>query len=471
MEAVGRVIRDKSRKRYVWIGAVTHKSFKVHVDVEDHEKELVVWRLRGRDAPVARITDIQTASPNVDAAIYGKLRQFHITGLEALGRYKIGVVRDDGTTICVGAVSTFPRKGHSAEVVLGLGSCQYFAKDGRALEEIGRWRSAFAASKPRAAFLMLHMGDLHYGNIEENLESRFEKAVREVVTEKRASTLFRSTPVAYCWDDHDFGANNSNADSPSREAAIASYKAMVPHPSGRAGVYHAFTVANVRIIITDLRSEAVPEQHSTMSDAQLKFLRNQLLNWQKYDAIVWVSSRPWIGEEKDGSDRWSGYAEQRREIATYIAEKGIDNLVVVSGDAHMLAADDGSNNTYASDAPGFPVFHAAPLSNVGTIKGGPYSEGVRTRKLWKTRQYGILRIRPIRVDGRKTVDIDFSGYRLGRRLQGQALLSKKPILHFSTNRPFGARKPKTVDDDDGAEVKCNRTRKFLTRINNLMKRK
>lgn len=47
---------------------------------------------------------------------------------------------------------------------------------------------------------------------------------------------------------------------------------------------------------------------------------------------------------------------------------------MVSGDAHMLAYDDGTNTDYseAGDA-GFPLLHAASLDRIGSIKGGPYS--------------------------------------------------------------------------------------------------
>ena len=41
----------------------------------------------------------------------------------------------------------------------------------------------------------------------------------------------------------------------------------------------------------------------------------------------------------------------------------------MSGDAHMLAVDDGSHTPG-----GFPVMHASPLDKKGSIKGGPYVE-------------------------------------------------------------------------------------------------
>lgn len=61
----------------------------------------------------------------------------------------------------------------------------------------------------------------------------------------------------------------------------------------------------------------------------------------------------------------------------------------ISGDAHMVAIDDGSHNTFAtSGEPLFPVFHAAPLDRPPGTKGGPYSEGE-----WaEAGQFGLVQI-------------------------------------------------------------------------------
>jgi endo-1,4-beta-xylanase len=92
---------------------------------------------------------------------------------------------------------------------------------------------------------------------------------------------------------------------------------------------------------------------------------------------VWVNGVPWIAPTADSRDDWGGYAVERREIADFIQANRIENLAMLSGDAHMLATDDGSNNRFTSDGtgPGFPVFHAAALDRRGKVKGGPYSEG------------------------------------------------------------------------------------------------
>lgn len=59
-------------------------------------------------------------------------------------------------------------------------------------------------------------------------------------------------------------------------------------------------------------------------------------------------------------------------------------LVILSGDAHMIAVD---NGTYSPG--GIPVFHAAALGRPGSIKGGPYSHGAFPG----TGQFGTVEIR------------------------------------------------------------------------------
>lgn len=453
--------RDDYISRYVWVGAVTDKSFKIFVDVRADETQLLVCKSNESFDNVAyRAMDAASPTPGVDTLIYGRLRHFHVGILEAATRYSVGLMRSDGI-VKVAEVTTFPSE--SSEVVLAIGSCQEDHTDIAALDEIAQWREAYAGSRPQAAFLMLHMGDLHYANIKENDPLLFATANRNVVS--NAKRLFRTTPVAYTWDDHDYGYNNSNADAPARPAALATFHAMVPKPSPDI-VYHAFTVANVRVIVSDLRSEAVSGSH-LMAPEQLRFLLDELQEHRKYDAIVWVSSRPWIERPSPGSDRWGGFVEQRREIANYIAAHGVTNLMLVSGDAHMIAADDGSNSCYADEkygTRGFPVFHAAPLSNQCTVKGGPYSEGTRTRpKLMKTRQYGILHITP--SEGR--VDIKFNGYRVGKKPfeQPMLLLKKQPILRFESTAPFLTEKSKTPDKKQSPWKKCwsSRTRPVRTK--------
>jgi hypothetical protein len=110
---------------------------------------------------------------------------------------------------------------------------------------------------------------------------------------------------------------------------------------------------------------------------QREWLKQALIESSRTHAlVVLVSSVPWIAADGSSTDDWGGYVTERREIADFIAENGIENLMMLAGDAHMLAIDDGSNADYSTNGgAGFPVMHAAALDRPGSEKGGPFSEG------------------------------------------------------------------------------------------------
>ena len=89
-----------------------------------------------------------------------------------------------------------------------------------------------------------------------------------------------------------------------------------------------------------------------------------------------------------GTDSWE-LPTERTEIANFIRDNRISNLIIISGDMHALAFDDGTNSDYATGG-GAPltVLHAAALTQTGSIKGGPYSGGV----VPGSPQYGILEV-------------------------------------------------------------------------------
>jgi len=189
------------------------------------------------------------------------------------------------------------------------------------------------------------------------------------------------------WDDHDFGGSNSTASSAAREAARLSYRQNVPHydlpaGTGNAPIYQAFSAGRVRFVLLDTRSmrdeETMPDGSDSMLGArQREWLKQELRESSRtHSLVVLVSSVPWIAKEAAGGDDWGGYAVERREIADFIAENGIANLLLLAGDAHMLGIDDGSNADYSTGGgAAFPVMHAAALDRRGSLKGGPYSEG------------------------------------------------------------------------------------------------
>src|SRR5687768_5830798 len=300
----------------------------------------------------------------------------------------------------------------------------------------------------------LHVGDLHYLDIKQNNLDAFRRGYDLVLGSRTQSALYRNVPFVYMWDDHDFGGNDSNAEADVHQAARLTYQEYVPHyplvaGSGNVPVHHAFTVGRVRFILTDLRSSRVPITAPDTADktmlgrAQKQWFKSELLAAKgNYPLIFWITSVPWLGGHGTNyypvpvnysgyahhrnlppvpitqgrvylggaslpppEDHWSLYSFERREIADFVKENAITGLCIIHGDAHMLAADNGSNADYATDggAP-IPVIAAAPLDQAASIKGGPYSQGIYKPSRGEG-CFGIVRV----LDQGNSIRVIYSG--------------------------------------------------------------
>ena len=86
--------------------------------------------------------------------------------------------------------------------------------------------------------------------------------------------------------------------------------------------------------------------------------------------------------------------------------------MIVSGDAHMVALDDGTNSEG-----GFPVLQAAALDRPGSDKGGPYSGGTFPGG----GQFGTI---DVHDDGGETVAVTLAGH----DWQGETLVSQRFVF-------------------------------------------
>jgi phosphodiesterase/alkaline phosphatase D-like protein len=300
-----------------------------------------------------------------------------VEGLAPDREYFLGVMV--GGTLDAGMVGRFrtpPAGAHGFS--FGMGSCAETGSNAVVFDAIRRKAEAGDLS------FFIHAGDLHYANIERNDPSLYHAAYDEVFDAPRQNALWRSLPMYYMWDDHDFGANASHGGAPSRQAAVLAYRSRVPSPpladsSPEGGVYYSFVRGRVRFVATDLRSEkSDPERRDDpgkvmLSAEQKNWFRQELEAARAAGQVVcWINTHVWLGAPDEDADRWYGYTHARQEIAEMIARARMaQSLFIVSGDMHALAYDDGGNNAWG----GFPVLHAAPLDKAPRHKGGPYALG------------------------------------------------------------------------------------------------
>jgi hypothetical protein len=391
---------DRSATRWIWSGGVTATTAHVRARTEflPDRTRLAVTTGEAWDDAVF-----------VDTAFRdGPLRGFDIVDLEADTTYDYALEVDGELDLVrTGRFHTFP-EGRSS-FVFTIGACARVGSNG----------SVFDTIRSEDPLFHLITGDFHYGDIPDDDRERYDEVIDLTLRQPAQAALYRSTSVAYVWDDHDYGANDADSFSPSRLAALAAYQANVPSyelATPVSPIYQRFDVGRVRFLLTDARSGRIPGQ-SMLGGEQLSWLLDQLVAAASEQAlVVWVNPVPWVAEEEDGADHWGGYAEERRLIADTIADHQIDNLLMISGDAHMVAIDDGTNTDFSSAGTGgFPLMHAAPLDRPGSIKGGPYSHGA----IADSGQYGVVEVddsgeaitvqlRAMRYDGEQLLSYRFT---------------------------------------------------------------
>jgi phosphodiesterase/alkaline phosphatase D-like protein len=351
---------------WMWAGGVTPTSGEIRLRTADQADQVSV--IVSEDADMSRPET--TAHGRTDDDRVAAIR---LEGLQPDTQYYYAAVVD-GRVVRdrVQSLRTFPEG--AASFTFALGSCQLGGSNGQVFD-------AIRATDP---LFVLSMGDWNYGNIDRNDPARFRAQYDLNLTAPAQAAMYAQAPIAYVWGDHDYGGNDADRTSPSRPAVMQTYRQMTPHyplaADPEAPIYQAFTVGRVRFVLTDTRSARDPVGEpagafrSTLGEEQREWLLDELSEADRYGLVVWVNPDPWLAPDRPSSDTWAGFAQERRVIADTIAEHEVDNLLMVSGDAHMLAFDDGTNTDYStSQSGGFPLFHAAATDRPGSVKGGPYT--------------------------------------------------------------------------------------------------
>ncbi len=389
----------------VWSGNVTPTSATVSVRLNASSQRV---RLQISRSP--SLTPAIFSAAVTTAAGSGNTAKLSVQGLEPDTDYYYGIE-------VAGALRTEPNsRGRFRTFPLGRASFRV------AFSSCGDFRhanqSAFAAIVAERPLLFINTGDLHYSDTNSTNAEDYRSNYDNVLNHSEQGNLYRNVPVAYIWDDHDYCGNDSDATAMGRDTARSVFRERVPHyPLGSAGgaIAQAFTIGRVRFIVTDLRSAANPATQresatkTKMGSAQKAWFKQELISARDngFPLIVWVNPDPWIAPAQLGDDSWGGHATERTEIANYIRDNRINNIVMLSGDMHGLAYDDGTNSDYATGG-GAPVtvLHGAALSSDPSTKGGPYSGGV----LPGNGQFGILEVYD---NGGSSVACRFLGVRAG----------------------------------------------------------
>ena len=361
----------------------------------------------------AALTSAVFSAIGTTAATAGNTLTLTVQGLQPdtdyfYGIEVAGVLRTEAASR--GRFHTFPL-GRASFKIAFAGDSDYRTGDQRAFDEI-------LAARP---LLFIHLGDLHYNDTNTTNPDDYRANYDSVLNQPNESALFRGVPLAYMWDDHDFCGNDSDSTFVGQDTARSVYKERVPHypiASNAGGTMaQSFTIGRVRVIVTDLRSGADPAtkkdnaSKTHLGTAQKAWFKQELISARDagFPLTLWICTNPWIGvlDPTQDIDNWTSFQTERTEIANFIRDNHVTNVVLLSADMHALAYDDGTHSDYATGG-GAPltVLQAAALTEGGSIKGGPYTG----TPIPGPGQYGILEVYD---NGGSSIACRFLGMKVG----------------------------------------------------------
>ena len=216
---------------------------------------------------------------------------------------------------------------------LAFGSCAYEDSGSSAV-----WRR-MASVDPHAVVLL---GDTPY--IDTTALDVQRTRYSEFAAVADFADLLRNRPLYATWDDHDFGANDTDgqlAGKANARQAFVEYHANPSYGDGTEGIYTKFLRGGVEVFLLDTRYFAGTEPSSGTA-AQPTLLGRQQWEWLRQELRastapfkLLASGMIWNGAVRPGKpDHWGSYPHEREALFRFIGEEGISGVVLVGGDIH-----------------------------------------------------------------------------------------------------------------------------------------
>jgi alkaline phosphatase D len=262
---------------------------------------------------------------------------FDLDGLEPGTRYYYHVIAD-------GEISKYEQKqvptwfetppATIERFRLSFGSCARFQDE--ADQQI--WRSVQLIEPD----LFFWVGDNIYGDsLDPDILAEEYRRQRDVHT---LQPIIRSVPQLATWDDHDFGLNDHDRTSPAKEGGLRVFKQYWPNPSyglpDTPGVFFTYTYGPVEFFFIDCRYHRDPNSATPSPDKTLLGAAQYAWLIESLDASVAVfkvivSGSGFTLTKGPTGDAWSAFRHERDRLFTEIVDRGIDGVVLMSGDTHV----------------------------------------------------------------------------------------------------------------------------------------
>lgn len=164
--------------------------------------------------------------------------------------------------------------------------------------------------------------------------------------------------MMYIFDDHDFGPNDADGNTVTREAATRTYLKYFPYYDLHTdlersdqftgfrnreedyGIYRCITIGRVVLVVVDTRSfQRRNGSDLILGERQMSWLgkvMQQIKRSEWVKAVILVSSVNFNGD----GNTWSEFKEERSKIADWLSdlqENYNKTVFIISSDSHMTA--------------------------------------------------------------------------------------------------------------------------------------
>lgn len=159
------------------------------------------------------------------------------------------------------------------------------------------------------------------------------------------AAIARRTPIISTWDDHDFGANDTNGQLKGKENSRQAFIEHRPNPSfgdnKTKGIYTSFRRGPAEVFVLDARwyaacepSPADPSKPTLLGADQYSWLC-KALKASSAPVKILVTGMVWNGSVRPNkSDHWGNYRHERDALFRFIGDNKISGVVLVAGDIH-----------------------------------------------------------------------------------------------------------------------------------------
>lgn len=258
-----------------------------------------------------------------------------VDGLQPDRKYTAEVLPGKAAGDAVGrpcVIHTTPDPGTPAKVQLAFGSCASSTKFFAIWDRIAE----------TGADGVVLLGDTPYIDRTDLPSNR--QAHRQFLSIPNLAELIRTRPLWATWDDHDFGANDSDGTIKGKRQirqAFCEYRALANFGDGDEGIYTKFRYGPVEVFLLDPRyfsqtepSPVDPEKNTCLGRKQWQWLLDGLERSTAAFKLL-ATGMIWDDKKNKEKDDWETYAHEREALYDFIAAKRISGVMLIGGDIHV----------------------------------------------------------------------------------------------------------------------------------------